>query len=151
MIFSVTISKAQFALCINQLVPAERLQRRNHRVRLLSERRGHHTCIGGLTDTPRLPAGSYVSFNLGKIMEWLSQNWIWLVFGGAMFFMMRRGGGCCGGGHDADHKSPEADGSQLKSGSTGDCCGGAKGADKKLAEAEGSKTMKTAASAEHQH
>ncbi|OGB00804.1 MAG: hypothetical protein A3E79_00075 [Burkholderiales bacterium RIFCSPHIGHO2_12_FULL_61_11] len=85
-------------------------------------------------------------------MEWLSQNWIWLVFAGAMFFMMRRGGGCCGGGgHDAEHSGPEAEGSQLKGGSTGGCCGGTKGADKKLAEAGGSTTIKTATSAKHQH
>jgi YHS domain-containing protein len=32
-------------------------------------------------------------------MNWLSQNWIWLVFGIGILFMMRRGGMGCGMGH----------------------------------------------------
>ncbi len=53
-------------------------------------------------------------------MEWLAQNWVWLVFGIAMVFVMRRGGrggrggggGCCGGGgHGPDHKHPAEEGS----------------------------------------
>ena len=62
---------------------------------------------------PLLP----IFLNLGKIMEWLSQNWLWLVFGIVMVMMMRRGGhgGCCGGGgHGGDDKRPEAEGSQTK-------------------------------------
>lgn len=44
-------------------------------------------------------------------MEWLSQNWLWLVFGIAVVVMMRRcarggHGGCCGGGHGDDDKRP---------------------------------------------
>ncbi len=44
-------------------------------------------------------------------MEWLAQNWVWLVFGIAMVLVMRRGGhggggGCCGGGHGSDDKRP---------------------------------------------
>jgi hypothetical protein len=55
-------------------------------------------------------------------MEWLAQNWFWLVFGIGMLFMMRRGahgggiGGCCGGGHGSGHGGPDtratANGSQ---------------------------------------
>jgi hypothetical protein len=51
-------------------------------------------------------------------MEWLAQNWLWLVFGIGMLFMMRRGahgggmGGCCGGGHGGGDKRATADGSQ---------------------------------------
>jgi hypothetical protein len=49
----------------------------------------------------------------GKIMEWLSQNWVWLAFAVAMVVMMRRGGagGCCGG-HGAHDKRPEAEDSK---------------------------------------
>lgn len=50
-------------------------------------------------------------------MEWLAQNWLWLVFGIAMLLVMRRGGhggggGCCGGGghgHGADDKRRPTD------------------------------------------
>jgi len=44
-------------------------------------------------------------------MEWLSQNWIWLVLiVGVMMMLSRKGhggmmGGCCGG-HDMAHESP---------------------------------------------
>lgn len=48
-------------------------------------------------------------------MEWLSQNWIWLVFVGAIVFMMRRGGGCCGGAKDADKKPIKANGTYFGS------------------------------------
>jgi len=50
-------------------------------------------------------------------MEWLSQNWLWLLFGIGMVVMMRRGGhgGCCGGGgHGGGDKRPEGEGSQSK-------------------------------------
>ena len=56
-------------------------------------------------------------------MEWLAQNWFWLVFGIGMVLIMRRGGhgGCCGGaGHGGGDKRPESDGSQTK-----DAVGGA--------------------------
>ena len=42
-------------------------------------------------------------------MEWLTQNWIWLIVIAGMIFMMLRGrhgglmGGCCGG-HDMAHE-----------------------------------------------
>lgn len=47
-------------------------------------------------------------------MEWLSQNWIWLVLGvGAVWLLSRsrHGGsmGCCGG-HDMAHEGPPGDG-----------------------------------------
>jgi len=32
-------------------------------------------------------------------MDWLSQNWIWLVFAVGILFMMRRSGMGCGMGH----------------------------------------------------
>jgi YHS domain-containing protein len=32
-------------------------------------------------------------------MEWLSQNWIWIVLVAGIFFMLRRGGMACGMGH----------------------------------------------------
>lgn len=39
-------------------------------------------------------------------MEWLSQNWIWLVGIGAILMMYRGAksgrGGCCGGEHGGD-------------------------------------------------
>ncbi len=54
-------------------------------------------------------------------MEWLSQNWGWLLLGVGVFAMMRRrgggaghGGGCCGG-HGADDKHPGNAGSPSKS------------------------------------
>lgn len=37
-------------------------------------------------------------------MEWLTQNWIWIVLVVGVFFMMRRGGMGCGvGGHRSHH------------------------------------------------
>lgn len=37
-------------------------------------------------------------------MEWLSQNWLWLVLlVGAYFLMSRTGMGCCGISHSHDH------------------------------------------------
>ena len=45
-------------------------------------------------------------------MEWLSQNWLWLVFGVGIVLMMRRSGhgGCGGGGgHGGGDKRPEGD------------------------------------------
>ena len=50
-------------------------------------------------------------------MEWLAQNWLWLVYGIAVVLMLRRGGhgGCCGGGgHGGGDKQPEAEGSKTK-------------------------------------
>jgi len=51
-------------------------------------------------------------------MEWLSQNWIWIVVAvGAvwLFSRMHRGGGmaggCCGG-HEMAHEGPAQDGSK---------------------------------------
>ena len=34
-------------------------------------------------------------------MEWITQNWLLIVFGIGFFMLMRRGGMCCGthGGH----------------------------------------------------
>ena len=46
----------------------------------------------------------------GELMEWLSQNWVWLALGIGAIFMMRRGGGCCGS-HGGDE--------QLKTGKPG--------------------------------
>ena len=34
-------------------------------------------------------------------MEWLSQNWLWLVLVAGVILMMRRGGGCCGASRSA--------------------------------------------------
>jgi hypothetical protein len=51
--------------------------------------------------------GVYATLS-GEIMEWLSQNWIWLALGIGVVFMMSRGakgGGCCGG-HGADQGKP---------------------------------------------
>lgn len=37
-------------------------------------------------------------------MEWLTQNWIWILLAVGVFFMMRRGGMGCGfGGHRSHH------------------------------------------------
>lgn len=48
-------------------------------------------------------------------MEWLSQNWVWIVLAGAflgMQFFGRHGGGggggCCGGGHGGGRKPDES-------------------------------------------
>lgn len=44
-------------------------------------------------------------------MEWLSQNWIWLVLIVGVIWLLNRGrhggmmGGCCGG-HDMAHEGP---------------------------------------------
>jgi hypothetical protein len=44
-----------------------------------------------------------------SIMEWISENWIWVALIGGMgamhLFGHRKGGGCCGGGQ----KSAEVD------------------------------------------
>lgn len=32
-------------------------------------------------------------------MQWLSQNWLWIVFAIGVFLLMRRGGMACGMGH----------------------------------------------------
>ena len=51
-------------------------------------------------------------------MEWLSQNWIWLVLiVGVMMMLSRKGhggmmGGCCGG-HDMAHEGPAKEGKAL--------------------------------------
>src|SRR3990167_1002960 len=70
MIFSVTTREplTQFLLSINKLLPAERLQKRNPRVRLLSERHGHHVCIGRLTE--RRDCLRKVMFLLTKEKSW---------------------------------------------------------------------------------
>lgn len=36
-------------------------------------------------------------------MQWLSQNWIWIVFAIGVFLLMRRGGIGCGMGHGRSH------------------------------------------------
>lgn len=36
-------------------------------------------------------------------MEWLLQNWIWIVFAIGIFLLMRRGGMACGMGHGRSH------------------------------------------------
>jgi len=85
-------------------------------------------------------------------MEWLSQNWFWLVFAVAMVVMLRRGGagGCCGGGHIKEDKRAEADGAPTtnKIATAGGCCGG-HGAGDKHHEVAGSQNV--AAGAGHQH
>lgn len=45
-------------------------------------------------------------------MEWITQNWVWILVGiGLVWFMSRghAGMGCCGGGHShgGDKESPE--------------------------------------------
>ncbi len=58
-------------------------------------------------------------------MEWLSQNWIWLVLGIGMVMMMRRGGagGCCGGGHGKDDNNLDAaDPQSKKTGASAGSC-----------------------------
>ena len=48
-------------------------------------------------------------------MEWLSQNWIWLVLVGGVIWLLNRGrhgglmGGCCGG-HDMAREGPAGEG-----------------------------------------
>ena len=48
-------------------------------------------------------------------MEWLSQNWIWLVLIAGVVMMLSRGrhggmmGGCCGG-HDMAREGPAGEG-----------------------------------------
>ncbi|TAH44652.1 MAG: YHS domain-containing protein [Betaproteobacteria bacterium] len=37
-------------------------------------------------------------------MEWLTQNWIWIVFALGMFVLMRRGGMGCGAGGHRSHR-----------------------------------------------
>lgn len=49
-------------------------------------------------------------------MEWLSQNWLWIVFAvGALWFFSRArhgglAGGCCGMAHEGPHEAPKAQG-----------------------------------------
>ena len=44
-------------------------------------------------------------------MQWLAQNWIWILLGvGLLFFMARRGGiGGCGTGHAGRHHHSQGD------------------------------------------
>jgi YHS domain-containing protein len=37
------------------------------------------------------------------MMEWLLQNWIWIVFAVGIFLLMRRGGMACGMGRGRSH------------------------------------------------
>jgi hypothetical protein len=55
-------------------------------------------------------------------MEWLSQNWVWIVVAVGvvwLFARMRPGaggmGGCCGG-HDMAHEGPAQDASKKEAG-----------------------------------
>lgn len=36
-------------------------------------------------------------------MTWLTENWIWVLFGVAFVAMHLFGHGCCGGGHGHSH------------------------------------------------
>ncbi|MBS1156211.1 MAG: hypothetical protein H6R07_2135 [Proteobacteria bacterium] len=46
-------------------------------------------------------------------MEWLSQNWIWLLLGIGLFLLMRRGGmGCCGMGPRPTHHDGQSPGQE---------------------------------------
>ena len=46
-------------------------------------------------------------------MDWLAQNWFWVVLGGLFVWMMfGHGGGCCGGhAEHGGHKASGDDGS----------------------------------------
>lgn len=44
-------------------------------------------------------------------MEWLTQNWIWLLVLGGAFFMMRRGGMGCGMAGHSSHTEHNVQGS----------------------------------------
>ena len=94
-----------------------------------------------------------VLLTLGKIMEWLSQNWIWLAFAVGMVVMMRRGGaggGCCGG-HGTHDKLAETEGAKPKDAGTGSCGGGEHGAAGKPAEIESAQPKPSPAGAGHHH
>ncbi|OGA43292.1 MAG: hypothetical protein A3G25_12980 [Betaproteobacteria bacterium RIFCSPLOWO2_12_FULL_63_13] len=96
--------------------------------------------------------GNLQLLNLGIIMEWLSQNWIWLAFAALVIYMMRGGaaGGCCGGGHGARDKRTESESSDGKSSGAADCCGGGHGADDKPSETAGTQTKPAPAAAGHE-
>jgi hypothetical protein len=98
----------------------------------------------------RLPPANDL-YQLGNIMEWLSQNWIWLAFGVGMLLMMRRGGagGCCGSMHQAPDKRAETDGAATKSAAAGGCCGGGDHPHEKDSKAEA--PQNAAPTVEHQH
>jgi len=120
---------------------------------LSSAQRLHDARVGPASGTQVLLARDGCFFDRGKIMEWLSQNWIWLAFAAAMVLMMRRGGagGCCGGGgHDRNDKQDEAVGAQTKNAAAGSCCGGGgHSAEDKRPEAESAHSA--AVPAGHQH
>lgn len=50
-------------------------------------------------------------------MQWLAQNWIWIIFAFGIFLMMRRGGMGCGKGHGHSHAN---DSSAQHHGNSGD-------------------------------
>lgn len=59
-------------------------------------------------------------------MEWLTNNWVWILVGiGLVWFMSRghAGMGCCGGGHShGTHKeSPEQEGEQKSTATKTSC------------------------------
>ncbi|MDT8718640.1 YHS domain-containing protein [Clostridium sp. 19966] len=50
-------------------------------------------------------------------MEFLANNWLYILFAGLMIFMMVKGGGCCGGhSHKNESNNSHSHG--------GGCCGG---------------------------
>lgn len=62
---------------------------------------------GSTTDWTRSQSLGLLPQYWGNDMDWLAQNWVWLVLGVAMVVMMRRGGhggggGCCGPARGAD-------------------------------------------------
>lgn len=50
-------------------------------------------------------------------MEFLADNWLYILFAAGMMFMMFKGGGCCGGHTQSGH-------SQGGHSQGGGCCGG---------------------------
>ncbi len=59
-------------------------------------------------------------------MEWLANNWLWILVGLGFFWFMSRGHagmGCCGGGHahGTPKESPEQEGSEKPVPTKGSC------------------------------
>ena len=46
-------------------------------------------------------------------MQWLTQNWIWILLAVGFFFMMRRGGGCGMGGGMRGHDHHAGHGGEM--------------------------------------
>lgn len=57
-------------------------------------------------------------------MEWLTENWLWILLGIGFVWLLSRGGGmgCCGGGHSHEApKKPKQEGEEKPASTKASC------------------------------